>query len=174
MTAHVCSWVLQSDLEFLSSFFDNKQKMLTFKIFWQYLGQNFTKLYKNEYLLRNFQDGISRPLGSLEIKKTNVLTALPDTKCSKCWDKKIWVRKLLGKKIRSQKFWVWKILVQQSFLPWPVLTRPVLTQPVLTGPVLTQPFLLFHWYLDTDTLLKIHNDIDTLNSYWFQYQILIP
>ena len=43
------------------------------------------------------------PLVAEKLKKTNVLTALPDTKCSKCWDKKIWVRKLLGEKIRSQK-----------------------------------------------------------------------
>ena len=37
-----------------------------------------------------------------------------------------------------------------------------------------QPVLVFQWYLDTDTLLKIHNDTDTLNSYWYRYQIQIP
>ena len=66
---------------------------------------------------RNVQDGISRPLGSQEIKKTNVLTALPDTKCSKCWDKKNLGPKTFGEKIWSKKFWVRKFLVQQSFLP---------------------------------------------------------
>ena len=65
MTAHGCSWVLLSDLEFLTSFFDNKQKMLIFEITSllpcrQYLGQFFEQFYQNGYFQNPHGNGFRK------------------------------------------------------------------------------------------------------------------